>query len=866
MKTKVANMGANIEQTLKNRFAAPLQDNYDRRIIFWQDPEGEFAELIDELRLDGVKVLKLTGTNNFAAKQILSDTDTKSNYLVYNPLSYPDIRDNWLLDIELYSEEFRADLLSIRMQELNMPATAHLRRALKSYAKFFENKERMARLKALNSSYSNAGQLHIDIMAVLAGTSANTAPGVIRAVLMGGLDIENNEAITNIRKFGNEKALWELINRYTGYTYHDNASLIALASHIQLTALSVTMDSACLQGLEKLISEPHQQHCYELVNEWAHSEDDDELYDIARAVEEHHHLEQRFDKLDVAELLNSECFPCINECILRRYMLEISDNIIKADDMVAAVEKRRTLKWYKRVRYYYDGLLQVAQMQQFYQANIGGFHIADYTKLFKEYTGDFCKMDHFYRQFHAAFGKSLKETSTVLEDLYKNVADYVEKLYKNWYLATLGSQWTKLVSDELAKGSALAGIAQQADLYRNYVNPIASSGSRAYVIISDALRYEVAVELTGQLLRETKGRAKISAVQSVFPSATKFGMAALLPHTQLQLTDDLRVLCDGEATDSTTAREKILKKAHPGNVALTYKALIAMKQAERREKVSGANVVYIYHNAIDAVGDKATTEDQVFDACDQAILEIKNLVRLITNDLSGTNILITSDHGFLYSYKPLEESDKAEKSFVSGDILELDRRYVIADGDCTAEHMLKIPLTHLNSSHSGFTPLDYIRMKKQGGGMNYVHGGISLQECVVPVIEFKNIRATSRKFVDVKKAELQLISQSRKISNSIFSLDFYQKEPVSGKTAAAAYEIYMADAAGQAVSDKKTIIADKTSNNGADRVFRERFTLKSVEFKKTDDYYLTVVEKGTTNVSERIGFTIDIAFVNDFDL
>ena len=80
------------------------------------------------MRLDGVKILKLTGKNNFAAKHILSDTDTKSNYLVYNPLSYPYIRDNWLLDIELYSEEFRADLLSIRMQELNMPATAHLRR------------------------------------------------------------------------------------------------------------------------------------------------------------------------------------------------------------------------------------------------------------------------------------------------------------------------------------------------------------------------------------------------------------------------------------------------------------------------------------------------------------------------------------------------------------------------------------------------------------------------------------------------------------------------------------------------------------------------------------------------------------------
>lgn len=858
-------MSINIEQTLKERFAAPLAENYRRRIIFWQDPDGEFSDLVDELCLDGVKILKLTGKNNFAAKMLLSETDTESNYLVYNPLSYSDVRDNWLLDIELYSEEFRSDLLSIRMQELNMPATSQLRKAMKSYSKFFENKERVARLTSFKSNYNNVGQLHIDILAVLAGTANNTAPGVIRAIMMSGLDTENNEAITNIKKFGNETVLWELVNRYTGYIHEENASLISLASHILLTTLSVTMKPTCLHGLERFISEAHQQLCYSLVNEWIHSDDDDALYEIARAVEEQHHLERRFDGLDAEDLMNSECFPCINECILRRYMSEISDNIIKADDMVAAVDKRRTLKWYKRVRYYYDGLLQVAQMQQFYQANIGGFHIAEYSKLWKEYTGNYCKMDHFYRQFHTAFGKSLKESSTVLEDLYKNVADYVEKLYKNWYLSTLGTQWTTLAGDEFSKSSTLAGIDQQADFYKNHVRPIVSSGSRVYVIISDALRYEVAVELTSQLLRETKGTARISSMQSVFPSVTKFGMAALLPHKALQITDDIKVLCDDEPTDGTAEREKILSKVHEGNVAVTYKSLLSMKQAERREKVKDAEVVYIYHNAIDAVGDKAATEDQVFNACEQAILELKNLVRLITNDMNGTNILVTSDHGFLYSYKPLEESDKAEKSFVSGHIMELDRRYIIADSDCTADHMLKIPMAHLSSSFVGFTPLDNIRMKKQGGGMNYVHGGISLQECVVPIIEFKNVRTTSRNFVDVKKAALELISQSRKVSNSIFSLDFYQKEAVSGKIAAATYEIYMADTSGKAVSDKMTVIADKTSNNGSDRVFRTRFTLKSVEFKKTETYYLTVVEKGTTNVTDRIEFTIDIAFVNDFD-
>ena len=858
-------MSINIEQTLRDRFAAMLPDNYKRRIIFWQDPTGEFSDLVDELHLDGVKILKLTGRNNFAAKMLLSQTDTESNYLVYNPISYSDVSDDWLLDIELYSEEFSADLISIRMQELGMPSNAQLHKTMKKYSKFFENKDRVARLTALDSNYTNAGQLHIDILSVLSGAGVNTAPGVIRTVLMNGMEIESNKAIQNIKKFGDGKVLWELIKRYTGYNYNGGDSLVPLASHILLTTLSITMQAPDLKKLSEYISEPHQQLCYSLINEWMHSEDDDELYEIARIVEEQHNLENLFDGLDVSDLMNSECFPCINECILRKYMSEISDNVIKADDIVAAVEKRRTLKWYKRVRYYYDGLLQVAQMQQFYQANVGGFPVAQYTELWKSYTQNYYKMDHFYRQFHVAFGKSLKESSTVLEDLYKNVADYVERLYKNWYLATLGSKWTTLVSDELAESSALAGIPQQADFYKKYVKPIEDSGSRVYVIISDALRYEVAVDLTGQLLKETKGTAKISSVQSVFPSATKFGMAALLPHEQLQMTDDIKVLCDGEPTDGTAGREKILNRTHAGNAALTYRTFLSMKREERREKVKDAQVVYIYHNAIDAVGDKAATEDQVFDACEQAILELKNLVRLITNDCSGANILITADHGFLYSYKPLDESDKAEKSFVSGHIIELDRRYVIAYGDCTAEHMLRIPMTHLNSNLVGFTPLDNIRMKKQGGGMNYIHGGISLQECVVPVIEFKNIRATSKKFVDVRKAEIQLLSQSRKVSNSIFSLDFYQTEAVGGKVAAAAYEIYMADESGRAVSDKKTVIADKTSSNGADRVFRTRFTLKSVEFRKTDTYYLTITEKETANVTDRIEFMIDIAFVNDFD-
>ena len=213
----------------------------------------------------------------------------------------------------------------------------------------------------------------------------------------------------------------------------------------------------------------------------------------------------------------------------------------------------------------------------------------------------------------------------------------------------------------------------------------------------------------------------------------------------------------------------------------------------------------------------------------------------------------------------MNEYDKLDKLSVSGNILELDRRYIIADGECSADRMLCVSMSSLESETVGLTPFENIRIKKPGGGQNYVHGGVSLQECVVPVIEFKNMRSTSKKFVDVKKAELQLISQSRKVSNSIFSLDFYQTQAVGGKIAPNTYEIFMADSMGKPVSDSKMIIADKTSSNGSDRLFRTRFTLKSFEFKKTDTYYLTVVEKDSGNVAEKIEFTIDIAFVNDFD-
>lgn len=135
-----------ISASLRERFAQPLKDCYERRIIFWYDSEREFESMLDELDLPDVKVLRLTGDNFFEAKMLLSEVDTKSDFLVYHPISMPHVWDNWLRDIELYSEEFRADLISIQMDELHIPQTVALRRTVKLYQTFLAIKSVLQRL------------------------------------------------------------------------------------------------------------------------------------------------------------------------------------------------------------------------------------------------------------------------------------------------------------------------------------------------------------------------------------------------------------------------------------------------------------------------------------------------------------------------------------------------------------------------------------------------------------------------------------------------------------------------------------------------------------------------------------------------
>ena len=134
-----------IAKSLGKRFAEANKPGEKRKIIFWYDPDKQFADLIEGLKLTNAKIHRLTETNYFRTKYILEAEDPDSNYLIYADHKPMRDQDNWLLDTLLYSQEFSADRLLMHMEEIGINV------ALKSQVKDMRNSLTMRKEKKLAS-------------------------------------------------------------------------------------------------------------------------------------------------------------------------------------------------------------------------------------------------------------------------------------------------------------------------------------------------------------------------------------------------------------------------------------------------------------------------------------------------------------------------------------------------------------------------------------------------------------------------------------------------------------------------------------------------------------------------------------------
>jgi uncharacterized protein (TIGR02687 family) len=587
-------------------------------------------------------------------------------------------------------------------------------------------------------------------------------------------------------------------------------------------------------------------------------------------------LSDNIKKWTIDEIVDCDTFEDFDKSIISRIIRNITQNAGEYGHYRKIINSRKNRRYYQQFETEYNVLLHTCEYLEL-ATNYKDLRGSSASLLFENYVKYYYKLDSSYRHFIFAYDR-LEDKSN-----YSSLFDMVENNYTNWYLNELSMKWCSLWDDEQTSvGEAdttfengmvwqLPDVTSQQGFYDKYARRFIADNERLIIIISDGLRYESAVEFNNILNREQKGTSELDVMLGVIPSYTALGMASLLPHKQIYITDKAEFEIQGISTEGTENREKILRLCKNESIAIQYDSVIALKRQQLSEKFSGMKLIYIYHNTIDARGDNEPTENEVFEATDKAFKELSWLVRKLRNEISAINIIVTTDHGYVYRRTPLAEHDKTPKEDMAG--IKSKRRFILAKESIERQGTQSFSMDYLAGSPSlngvarsaggWYVILPRITncFKVQGAGTRYVHGGTALQEIVIPVIRFKSDKNLSHSRA-AKKVSMRLASLSRKVTSVITYFTFFQNEPVGEKHLPLRVTAYFSDEAGNRISNENIIIAESTSKKPEERTYKEKFTLKDMEYDKGATYYMVLEDEEELVNSEldRIPFVIDLVF------
>lgn len=839
----------NIQDQLNIEFAKS-----DVRIVFWFDDKGEYEDEVAELQLGDVKLHILDGSNWFYSKYLLNESDPDSKYLVYAPFAKPSDAENPLADMFYYSVPYYTDRVSQMSQEMGIDN--RFKEHLSQYGNFWKNKNRIEKFKELGIDHFNVETIDIGLLAVLTDVKTPNFEEIVKQLLLN----DSEKYMKAIEDNGLTERFWELCKKYFGYE-PEKLNLDDLAACMILTYASASLKATVPVSMQSYILKKRNDVVVFIRNIMDNVLYQDAYDNLAERVNKalrfvvriKDDLKKDNDKsIQLADIMACDAFKELDDIIIGWALDQLNDEILDAqiDGMnIAQIADQRISKAYHFGEVYkneYQALKYAYMMMK--SVSLMEF-TSDIKVLVDKYQKETYLIDSYYRWFYYSYDK-IEDA-----DRFSGVRERVENIYSNTYLQNLTPKWNMNFTDETIQS---VGLVKQDDFYKHYLKGYEAKNNRIIVIISDAFRYECAKELMERFELDEKCEAKMETMLSVLPSVTSVGMASLLPHNELDVDSQLNVTVDGQACGDMVSRDKILKNQNENNVALSFDELANANQATIRELLQGKKIVYIYHNQVDARGDKPASENEVFNACSEAIEEIYRLIKRLTGYISAPKFFITADHGFLYKRDKLQEFDKV--SYPKEICAYSNKRFLLTTEAVSEQGMASRMMAYLKGLYVT-TPIGADIFKVAGGGQNYVHGGSSLQEILVPVIELTtNTRGVAYDYVDVI-----LTSVGRKVTNLITYFDFIQTEKVTDTMKARNIVAYFATEDGEKISFDVPIVANSREDAPEKRTFHEKFTLKTREYKYGDKYYLVLADANDEkNILQQYEFMIDIAFVDDF--
>lgn len=787
---------------MSERIRAGLERLFEEhRIVFWYDAARDLRGEFEAVDLAGVEKVEVAN-NEFGLKYRMLRVEPKQKFLVFKDGPEPEMAENWLLDVQLATAVFKADQAAIWLAELGLPGAFEA--VVRDHMEFYRASARIETLKRLIRPADQKSDVLRRMLAVCVGAEGEL--DTVVEELLGQLAAKRDDGMRLIERANLAGFFWTQIENAYGYAsdapdFEDFAITLFQSSYLRAMGEEGKLNGEALLMFRRWKNNRLGADAFGTLSA--------EYQDLLK-------IEADVTERPLKALRPLDHFEVIDRQVIRLLVEAMSSQTVSATEVVQITRERRQSPWYETYEDIYLALSHAAEFQQLLaEANLTMSSPADGVK---RYVTTWFRIDQAYRKFIHHMQRSGR--ASLLGALFESI----ENRYTTNFLLAVNDAW----QDQISRlGSwKIEGYAQQHDFYQDQAAEFRrlKTPQKVVVIISDALRYEVAEECLREIRKLNRFDADLKPMISALPSYTQLGMAALLPNSALTVNGDGSVTSHGISTQGTPNREKVLAMGRAGDRVKAMKAedFMALRADEGKDLFRDHDILYLYHNRIDIVGDKLATEERVFEAAEGAIEDLTKLVRKLTS-ANFSNILITADHGFLYQHRELHETDFSVADPTGDEILFRNRRFVIGRGLRETAGMKKFTPEALGLAGELdiLIPNSINRLRVKGAGSRFVHGGAALQEVVIPVL-----RVGKRREEDVGKVEVQIVVTGRSlISSGQTAVMFYQVQPVSEKQQQRVLRagIYAED--GTLISDEHQLTFDYTSGNPRERELPIKFLL-----------------------------------------
>jgi len=352
-------------------------------------------------------------------------------------------------------------------------------------------------------------------------------------------------------------------------------------------------------------------------------------------------------------------------------------------------------------------------------------------------TNNWWKIDLLYRK--------VQEDYTLIDDFISRLLNFVDKKYYYQYLKPLNEEISNIIEN---RHNYEFKTDIQLDFWSKYVS---NSDKKTAVIIVDAMRYEMGKEIFS-MLNEVEHKTIVPLIASI-PTVTEFGMASLLPNGNTKLIineeNDTIKITDGNFNyplNNKSERIRFFLEISGGNgVVKNLNEIVDIPMNSLKNEFENKDRILVFSNEIDEAGHIEDSSIQIFPGL---LNKIKSAIKkLVQIDIE--KIVVVADHGFILT-SGLEEWMKVDIPKDMDNVVK-KRRYTISRNRVEGNYITKSAYSVNYNGDLYFNFPRGINVFPVSGGIKFHHGGISLQELLVPVIV---IEKKDEKVIEVYNPEV----------------------------------------------------------------------------------------------------------------